>query len=480
MKAYRVVRDPQTAEEIFETPLDGSLMLECPMLNKGSAFTEQERGELGLLGLLPPHIATMDEQLVRTYENYQQKTSAQERHIFLTSLQDRNETLFYRLLSEHIAEMLPMVYTPVIGITAQHYSHIYRRPRGLYIAYPQCDAIEVMLRNAPCDDVRAIVVTDGERVVGLGDLGIGGMGIPVGKLTLYTLCAGIHPATTLPIHLDAGTDNQALLDDPLYLGWRHERIRGPKYDAFIAAFVEAVARVYPHALVQWEDFSRQNARWLLDRYRDQLCSFNDDIQGSGAAALAGLLAALARTGALLSDQRVVILGAGTVASGVCDMLTAAMIAEGATAAAAKAAIWLIDSHGPVHDGRADLDPFKKAYAQPLARAVEFHLARPSGTTLLDVVRQVRPTMLIGASAQPGAFNEAIVREMADRVDRPIIFPLSSPASRCEATPIQLLSWTDGRALVASSNPLPELVFQGRAVHVGQCSSVLIFRAWRWA
>jgi malate dehydrogenase (oxaloacetate-decarboxylating) len=474
MKAYQVVRDPQTGEEILETGLDGSLMLECPMLNKGSAFTEAERHELGLLGLLPPHVASMDEQLARTYENYQQKTSAQERHIFLTSLQDRNETLFYRLLSEHIAEMLPMVYTPVIGMTAQHYSHIYRRPRGLYIPFPQRDSIEAMLRNAPYDDVRAIVVTDGERVVGLGDLGIGGMGIPVGKLTLYSLCAGIHPATTLPIHLDAGTDNQALLDDPLYLGWRHERVRGPEYDAFVDAFVAAVQRVFPRALLQWEDFAKHNARRLLDRYRDQVCSFNDDIQGSGAAALAGLLAALRRSGGRLRDQRVVIAGAGALGLGICDMLVAAMVAEGVPAGEAKAAIWPTDSHGPVHDGRQDLEPGKRAYAQTLDRAVAFHLARPSGTTLLDVVRQVRPTILIGASAQPGLFTEPIVREIAARVERPIIFPLSSPASRCEATPLQLLSWTDGRALIASSNPLPELVFQGQPAQIGQCSSVMIF------
>jgi len=474
MKAYQVVRDPQTNQEIFETLLDGSLMLECPMLNKGSAFAEAERRDLGLLGLLPPHVATMDEQLVRTYANYQQKTSALERHIFLTSLQDRNETLFYRLLSEHIAEMLPMIYTPVVGITAQHYSHIYRRPRGLFIAYPQCDAIETILRNAPYADIRAIVVTDGERVLGLGDLGIGGMEISVGKLTLYSLCAGIHPAQTLPIHLDVGTDNQALLDDPLYLGWRHERIRGPEYDRFVESFVSAVKHVFPEALLQWEDFAKQNARRLLDRYRDQICSFNDDIQGTGAVVLAGLLTAISANRSRLSDQRIVILGAGSAATGICEQIVAAMVDEGCSMAEAKAAIWLVDSHGLVHDGRLDLDPFKRVYAQPLRRAVEFHLARASGVELGDVVRQIRPTILIGTAAQPGAFTESIVREMARHVDCPIIFPLSNPTSRCEAAPAELLAWTDGRALVATGSPFPDVRFRGGTLQIGQCNNVLIF------
>ncbi len=473
MKAYTVVQEPDTSDEILETPLAGSLLLDCPMLNKGSAFGEAERAELGLLGLLPPHIATIEEQLQRTYENYLQKTSAQERHIFLTSLQDRNETLFYRLLSEHITEMLPMIYTPVVGITAQHYSHIYRRPRGLYIDYPHRDSIEAMLRNTANTDVRAIVVTDGERVLGLGDLGIGGMEISVGKLTLYSLCAGIHPATTLPIHLDVGTDNQSLLDDPLYLGWRHERVRGAEYDAFIEAFVKAVMRVYPQALLQWEDFAKQNARRLLDRYRDQLCSFNDDIQGTGAVTLAGLLAAMSASGERLRDQRIVMLGAGSAATGICEQIVAAMVADGATPEDAHATIWLVDSHGLVHDGRLDLDPAKREFAQPLGRAVEFHLGR-AGITLEDVVRQVRPTILIGTAAQPGAFTQPIVREMLGYAERPIIFPLSNPTSRCEAAPVDLLAWSEGRALIATGSPFPDVVYGGRTVRISQCNNVLIF------
>ncbi|HEX9373024.1 MAG TPA: NAD-dependent malic enzyme [Roseiflexaceae bacterium] len=474
MLKLNVVRDEQTGEEILEVPLTGYEMLENPMLNKGSAFSEEERHELGLLGLLPPHVATMEEQLVRTYENYKQKTTAQERYIHLTSLQDRNEVLFYRLLSEHITEMLPMIYTPVVGIASQHYSHIYRRPRGLYISYPHRDAIESMLRNAPYADVRVIVVTDGERILGLGDLGIGGMGIPIGKLALYSLCAGIHPATTLPIILDVGTDNQELLDDPLYLGWRHERVRGAEYDSFVEALVQAVTRVFPNALLQWEDFAKQNARRLLDLYRDRLCTFNDDIQGTGAVTLAGLLAASAATGARLSDQRVVVLGAGSAATGICEQIATAMVSEGRSAAEALAAIWLIDSHGPVHDGRTDLDPGKRAFAQPLERAVAYHLARPTGVTLADVVHQVHPTILIGTAAQPGAFSEPIVREMARHVERPIIFPLSNPTSKSEAAPADLIAWTEGRALVATGSPFPEVHFRGRTIAISQCNNVFIF------
>jgi len=471
---FQTVYDQSTGEAALEVGLTGSLLLECPIFNKGSAFSEQERSELGLLGLLPAHIANIDEQLTRTYENYQQKTSAQERYIFLTSLQDRNETLFYRLLQEHIAEMLPIIYTPIVGIASQHYSHIYRRPRGLYIAYPHQDAIEEMLRNAPYADVRAIVVTDGERILGLGDLGIGGMGIPIGKLALYTLCAGIHPATTLPILLDVGTDNQALLDDPLYLGWRHERVRGPAYESFVEAFVQAVMRVFPNALLQWEDFAKHNARLLLDRYRDQLCSFNDDIQGTGAVTLAGLLAALSITGSQLIDQRIVILGAGSAATGICDQLMAAMIAAGCPEMQAKAALWLVDSHGLVHAGRMDLEPFKRQYAQPLDRAVAFRLAQPTGITLADVVRQVRPTILIGTSAQPGAFSEPIIRAMAEHVERPIIFPLSNPTSKSEATPSDLTVWTDGRAIIATGSPFPDVWFGDCMFRNNQCNNVLIF------
>jgi malate dehydrogenase (oxaloacetate-decarboxylating) len=450
------------------------MVLEQPLLNKGSAFPAEERRTLGLLGLLPPHVATLEDQLARTYENYTRKTTNLERYIFLASLQDRNETLFYRLVLEHMREMSPIVYTPVVGLACQHYSHIYRRPRGLYLSYPQQDQMEALLRNAPCPDPRVIVVTDGERILGLGDLGIGGMGIPVGKLALYTLCAGIHPATTLPIVLDVGTDNQALLGDPLYLGWRHQRVREAAYDEFIDAFVRAVQRVFPHALLQWEDFAKDNARRLLERYQRELCSFNDDIQGTGAVTVAGLLAAVAVSGSQLSEQRIVVLGAGSAATGICDQIATAMITAGCARADALSAVWLVDSHGVVQSGRTDLDPAKRAFAQPIDR-MEGWLPGPSGhITLEEVVAQVHPTILIGTAAQPGAFSERIVREMAEHTARPIIFPLSNPTAKSEATPEDLIAWTEGRALIATGSPFPPVEYIGRTIAIGQCNNMFIF------
>ena len=457
--------------------LHGHQLLDTPMLNKGSAFTEEERRDLGLLGLLPPHVATMDEQLTRTYENYRQKTSDLERYVFLTSLQDRNEVLFYRLLQLHTAEMMPIVYTPIVGAASQHYSHIYRRPRGLYIGYPNADRIEEMLRNTPYpEEVRVIVVTDGERILGLGDLGIGGMGIPIGKLSLYTVCAGIHPATTLPIILDVGTNNRELLDDPLYLGWRHERVRGAAYDAFIEQFVVAVTRVFPNVILQWEDFAKQNASTLLDRYRNRLCTFNDDIQGTGAVTVSGLLAATNGAGVPLHQQRMVMLGAGSSVHGISDQLVAAMCDEGATPAEARSMIWLVDSRGLVHAGRTDLgdEPFKVAYAQPANCMDGWNRTESGPVTLAEIVHNVRPGILIGAAAQPGAFSESLICDMASHVERPIIFPISNPTSKSEAIPADLLAWTDGRALIATGSPYAPVPFGDTLVTIGQCNNVFIF------
>ena len=459
---------------VIETELTGENLLGNPLLNKGSAFTEAERRDLGLLGLLPPHVATMEQQLARTYENYRRKESDLERYIFLASLQDRNETLFYRLFQEHIREMSPIVYTPEVGEACANYSHIYRRARGLYISYPQRDDIETILRGVSGHDIRVIVVTDGERILGLGDLGLGGMGIPVGKLALYTLCAGIHPAATLPIMLDTGTNNHNLLDDPLYLGWRHERVRGAEYDAFIDAFVQTVRRVFPSAVLQWEDFAKGNARRLLDRYRGEVRSFNDDIQGTGAVTLAGLLSAMAVTGARLREQRIVMFGAGSAAMGICEQIVAAMVGEGATPPDARAAVWLVDSQGLVHDGRSDLDPLKQLYAQPYERVSGWLASTPDRFTLEDVVRAIHPTALIGTAAVPGAFNESLVREMAGHVDRPIIFPLSNPTAKSEATAADLIAWTEGRALVATGSPFPDVEYGGRVFEIGQCNNMFVF------
>ncbi|MEI6775755.1 MAG: NAD-dependent malic enzyme [Chloroflexales bacterium] len=456
--------------------LRGHQLLDTPMLNKGSAFGDDERRDLGLLGLLPPHVATMEEQISRTYGNYRQKTSDLERYVFLTSLQDRNEVLFYRLLQLHIAEMMPIIYTPIVGAASQNYSHIYRRPRGLYIGYPDADRIEEMLRNTPFSNVRVIVVTDGERILGLGDLGIGGMGIPIGKLSLYTVCAGIHPATTLPIILDVGTNNQELLDDPLYLGWRHERMRGAAYDTFIEQFVVAVTRVFPDVILQWEDFAKQNAATLLDRYRNRLCTFNDDIQGTGAVTVSGLLAATKVAGVPLHQQRMVMLGAGSSVHGICDQLVAAMCDEGVTPEAARRMIWLVDSRGLVHAGRTDLgdEPFKVAYAQPANCTDGWDRTESGPVTLTEIVHNVRPGILIGAAAQPGAFTESLIRDMASHVQRPIIFPISNPTSKSEAIPADLLAWTEGRALIATGSPYAPVPFGDKIVTIGQCNNVFIF------
>src|SRR6266498_1834843 len=379
--------------EATHTTLEGQALLDNPLLNKGSAFSDKERREFGLLGLLPFHPSTMNEQLTRVYENYQSKDSDVERYIFLAALQDRNETLFYRLVQDHISEMMAIIYTPTVGLACQQYSHLFRSPRGLYSSYPHREEIATLLNNAPAKKVEVIVVTDGERILGLGDLGVGGMGIPVGKLSLYTLCAGINPQTTLPILLDVGTDNRKLLTDPLYLGWRHERVRGEQYDQFIEAFVAAVQRKFPHVLLQWEDFAKHNALRLLDRYRDRLCTFNDDIQGTAAVTLAGLLTAVDLAGSKMSEQRIVILGAGSAATGIADQIVAAMVREGCALPAARYAIWLVDSQGLVHTGRTDLDAGKKVYAQPRARIAEWQLPHLDHIRLDDVVRQVRPTIL---------------------------------------------------------------------------------------
>lgn len=461
-------------EGALEVELTGYPLLDNPMLNKGSAFSEEERREFALLGLLPHHPSTMAEQLARTYENYRRKETDLERYIFLVSLQDRNETLFYRLLQEHIAEMMPIIYTPTVGAGCQSYSHLFRRPRGLYISYPQRDEIDAVLDNAPDGEPAVIVVTDGERILGLGDLGVGGMGIPVGKLSLYTLCAGIHPRTTLPILLDVGTNNRELLSDPLYLGWRHERIGGAEYDAFVEAFIAGVLRKFPNVLLQWEDFAKHNAGRLLERYADRLCTFNDDIQGTGAVTLAGLLAATRLTHARLCEQRVAILGAGSSATGISDQIVAAMVSEGLTEQEARSRLWLLDSHGLVHTGRTGLEPFKQKYAQPIEKTAGWELVRPGIFSLTDVVKNVRPTILIGTSAQAGAFTEETVREMARYVERPVIFPLSNPTSKSEATPGDLISWTGGRALVATGSPFPAVEFEGRTIRTGQCNNSFIF------
>jgi malate dehydrogenase (oxaloacetate-decarboxylating) len=461
-------------DDLLEAPFCGHLLLERPLLNKGTAFTREERRALGLLGLLPPAEETLDEQVARAHEAYEAKPTDLERHIYLRQLQDTNETLFYRLLLDHLSEMMPIVYTPTVGLACEQFSHIFRRPRGLFLAYPERADLDEILGNAASPRVEVIVVTDGERILGLGDQGAGGMGIPIGKLSLYTACGGIHPATTLPILLDVGTNNRDRLDDPLYVGWRHERISGEDYDAFIDAFVAALLRKFPDVLLQWEDFGQTHAGPILDRYRDRLCSFNDDIQGTAAVTTGALLAAVAVAGGRLRDQRVAILGAGAAGCGIAEGLVAAMSAEGLTEPEARARLFLVDRPGLLHDGLACLRSFQGRFAQPKDGVIGWRSGPGEAIDLLDVIRNARPTILIGASGQPGAFTESCVRAMAEHVGRPIIFPLSNPTSRAEAVPADLIAWTAGRALVATGSPFHDVSHGGRRFSIAQCNNSYVF------
>jgi malate dehydrogenase (oxaloacetate-decarboxylating) len=458
----------------IDVPFGGQMLLEHSLLNKGTAFTAEERRAFGLVGLLPPSQETLREQAIRAYKAYGAKSTDLERHIYLRQLQDTNETLFYRLLLDHIEEMMPVVYTPTVGLACEEFSHIYRRPRGLFIAYPERDEIDAILANASSPRVEVIVVTDGERILGLGDQGAGGMGIPIGKLSLYTACGGIHRATTLPIVLDVGTNNEERLRDPLYIGWRHERIDGPEYDEFVDAFVQAVKRRFPRALLQWEDFAQTHASPLLERYRDQLCTFNDDIQGTAAVTTGTLLAAVAAAGSQVRDQRVAILGAGSAGCGVAEQLVAAMVEEGLTDAEARSRFFLIDRQGLLHDGLKGLRPFQQKLAQPHERVALWASAEGAAISLFDVVKHARPTILIGTSGQPGTFTEGVVRAMLEYAAHPIIFPLSNPTSRVEATPADLITWTDGRAIVCTGSPFDDVTFKGRRYPIAQCNNSYIF------
>jgi malate dehydrogenase (oxaloacetate-decarboxylating) len=452
------------------------VIIDTPTLNKGTAFTEEERRRLGLQGLLPPHVETLDEQVVRAYEAYGRQGDDLARHVFLRDLQDTNEVLFYRLLLDHVAEMLPMVYTPVVGQGCQEFSHIYQQARGLFISYPHREDIHASLRNRPNRDVEVIVVTDGERILGIGDQGVGGLGIPIGKLSLYSLIGGIRPERTLPIVLDVGTNNQERLDDPEYLGWRHERITGKEYDDFIEAFVGAVKDELPGVCLQWEDFATPHARPILERYRDELLTFNDDIQGTASVALGAIIGAISVTGSELKDQRIVFLGAGSAGIGVADYLRAALVDEGLTEQEARGRFWVVNKDGLLADDRTDLQPDQAVYARPAADVVDWPRSAAAQIDLPQVVSQVHPTILIGLSTVAGAFTEAIVREMASHVDRPIIFPLSNPTSHSEATAEDLIAWTDGRALVASGSPSAPVEHGGRTIPIGQCNNVYIFPA----
>ena len=452
----------------------GQAALFDALTTKGTAFSEAERRERGLLGLLPTAVKTQDEQAAHCWHEFSTRRDDLDKHIYLRALQDRNETLFYRVLQDHIPESLPIVYTPTVGEACQRFSEIYRRPRGLFVSYPERDHLDEVLQNRPQHDVDVIVVTDGQRILGLGDQGIGGMGIPIGKLSLYTLIGGIDPARTLPIVLDVGTDNVELLQDPQYLGWRHRRIDDDEYYAFIDRFVAAVQKQLPDVLLQWEDFATAHALPILGRYRDKLLTFNDDIQGTAAVAVGALHGAAKVAGRPLSQQNIVMLGAGSAGIGVLDMIRREMVTEGLSERAATERIWVVDVVGLLTDDRNDLSDAQRDFAQPAGRVADWGLSRAA--QLADVIHNVDVGVLLGLSTATGAFTEDIVREMAAKAERPIIFPLSNPTSRSEAHPAELDHWTSGRALIATGSPFAPLERNGVEYAVAQCNNVYIFPA----
>ena len=466
--------NPNPSEIPLTVALTSYDLINQPGLNKGTAFTEAERDAFKLHGLLPPHIGTLEDQAARRIKVLREFETDFERYAYLRDLQDTNETLFYAVLVNHIEELLPIVYTPTVGEGCQRFSEIWRRPRGLFLSFANKHRIDEIFADQRFDKVRAIVVTDGERILGLGDQGAGGMGISIGKLSLYVGCAGIHPDETLPILLDVGTNNKERLQDPLYVGWRHERITGAEYDDFVETFVNAVKTRWPNVLLQWEDFAGSNAGRLLARYRDQLCTFNDDIQSTASVALATLLGAINVTGVPLTQQRIALVGAGSAGCGIAALILQAMIDDGATEAEARSRFYAVDRNGLLVEGMPGITSFQQPFVQKKAAVANWKLQSSDQISLFDVAANAQPTALIGVSGQAGAFSEAVVREMAKHVDRPIIFPLSNPTSRSEATLEQLVTWTNGKALVGTGSPFQPVTWNGAGIGNNQTNNSYIF------
>jgi malate dehydrogenase (oxaloacetate-decarboxylating) len=461
----------------WETTLRGRQVFAEPRLNKGTAFTEEERRALGLVGLMPPRVLTLEEQASRAYAQYSSQPTALAKHVYLTALHDRNEVLFYSLVSAHLPEMLPVVYTPTVGEAIERYSHEYRRPRGVYLSVDYPDLVEDSLAatGLAAGDVDLIVATDAEAILGIGDWGVGGIGIAVGKLTVYTAAAGINPHRTIAVMLDVGTNRQSLLEDPMYLGNRHPRVPVDVYDRFIDDYVKAATTMYPGAILHWEDFGAGNAHRILDRYRDRVLTFNDDMQGTGAINLAAVLSGVRVSGVTLREHRVVIFGAGTAGIGIADQLRDAIAADGLSQADATTHFWCVDQHGLLTQEMTDLREFQKPYARSAAEVREWSRDQGSGAiALAEVVRRVHPTILIGTSTVGGAFTEAVVREMAAHTGRPIILPMSNPTSLAEAVPADVISWSDGRALVATGSPFGPVSYGGITYEIGQANNALIF------
>lgn len=474
MPGYREHTDPASGKVYWEVEKRGEDLLEDPFLNKGTAFTAEERRELLLDGLLPPGIATEAEQRARVYENFRRGPDEVQRYLFLAGLQDRNETLFYRLLLDHIEEMLPIVYTPTVGEVCERYSHLYRRPRGIYVSTRDRGRVRQLLHDTVRGDVRVIVATDNEAILGLGDLGAGGMPIAVGKSILYCAAAGFHPRHVLPVSLDVGTDNRSLLEDPLYLGVRHARLRGEGYLALLDEFVDAVRAEFPRALLQWEDFANRTAFQVLHRYRRKVLSFDDDVQGTGAVIVAGIRSGLHRAGRRLSDERVVFYGAGASGAGCALAVRAAMLADGVPEAELSRRVLCLDSRGLILADRPGLEGEKRAIAADPSLARDWTAAADGRIGLDEVVRRFKPGTLVGASGQTGAFTEAIVHAMAAACPRPIILPISNPTSKSEAAPADVISWTNGAAIVGTGSPFPAVSWKGAAYEIGQGNNAFIF------
>jgi malate dehydrogenase (oxaloacetate-decarboxylating) len=461
----------------WRTTLRGRQVLADPRINKGTAFSDSERAALGIIGLIPAGHMTLDQQAGRVYAQFLRQSSNLARNVLLNELHDRNEVLYYRVLADHLTEMLPVIYTPTVGQAIEHYSHEYRRPRGVYLSVDQPELIETSLRAFGLDpgDVDLIVATDAGAILGIGDWGVGGMSIAVGKLAVYTAAAGIDPGRCLPVMLDVGTDRQSLLDDPLYIGNRHPRVAADAYDAFMAAFVAAVRKVFPRALLHWEDMGTANARRLLTRYRGELPSFNDDIQGTGAVNLAAVLAAVKATGIELAGHRIVIFGAGSAGTGIADQLAAALVAGGLATEQARSGFWAVDRYGLVVTGDQRFSADQQRYGRDPAEVADWQRDEVlGGIPLAEVVRRVHPTVLIGTSARGGAFTEDIVKDMAAHADRPVIMPMSNPTELAEARPSDLIEWTGGRALVATGSPFPPVNYLGTRYVIGQANNALVF------
>ncbi|EJQ43247.1 hypothetical protein IEE_03425 [Bacillus cereus BAG5X1-1] len=458
----------------LETTLRGVEVLSTPLLNKGVAFTQEEREELGLKGLLPPAVLTLDEQARRAYEQFCSQPDDLLKNVYLTALHDRNEVLFYRILTEHLREMLPIVYTPTVGVAIQRYSHEYRKPRGVYLSVNDPSGIEEAFSNigATAENIDLVVVTDGEGILGIGDWGVGGINIAIGKLAVYTAAVGIDPSRVLPVILDVGTNREDLLNNPFYIGNRHPRVTGEAYDEFIDTFVQAVGNKFPKALLHWEDFSSRNARKILDKYRHDVCTFNDDIQGTGAVSLAAVLSAVKASGVPLNEHRVVVFGAGTAGIGIADQVRDALVRVGLSEQEAHERFWCIDRNGLITDNMEDLLDFQAPYARKEAEVKDWKQSDAIG--LAEVVKYVKPTILIGTSTVAGAFKEEIIKEMASHVERPIILPMSNPTPLAEAKPVDLIEWTEGRALVATGSPFDPVTYNGVTYVIGQSNNALIF------